>query len=173
MSVLIPSWVLEPTAKTIVVGVAEMVASNDTEASLVTYSLGSCLGVAVFDPVRHAGALLHAMLPDSAIDPVKRAEQPDMFVDTGLPRLFRAVYALGGERSRLTVRMAGGAQFMDEGKVFNIGMRNIEQARSLLARNGFRIHAEDTGGQTSRTLRLNLANGQFTVHSPGVAPYSL
>ena len=75
-----------------------MISCNDAGADLVTHSLGSCIGVTAYDPVRKVGGLLHLMLPDSSIDATKAAKHPFMFADTGLPRLFHAVYALGGEK---------------------------------------------------------------------------
>ena len=64
-------WVIAPPKKTLVIGVADMAASNDPGAELVTYSLGSCLGISVYDPVKRAGGILHVMLPSSAIDTEK------------------------------------------------------------------------------------------------------
>ena len=81
----------------IVVGVSDMKASNDPTGTLVTYSLGSCIGVAIYDPVAKAGGLLHFMLPESSLDPEKASTRPFMFADSGIPRLFKAVYKLGGE----------------------------------------------------------------------------
>ncbi len=148
-----------------------MVVSNDPSAELVTYSLGSCLGIAVYDSVEKIGGLLHIMLPDSKIDAVRAATAPLMFVDTGVPRLFKAVYNLGAERSRLNVKVAGGAQLLDEQGVFNIGERNVQALRGLMARNGFTIHAWDVGGLFSRTVRLDLTTGQVTIKSPGNNTY--
>ena len=156
-----------------VVGVADMAASNDPVAELVTYSLGSCLGVTVYDPVQQAGGLLHLMLPDSNINRQKAAAVPAMFVDTGLPRLFEAVHTLGGDRSRLMIKVAGGAQFLDPQRAFNIGERNYAALRAWLARNGYPVHAEAVGGTCSRTLRLHLTDGSVTVSSPGTKPYCL
>jgi chemotaxis protein CheD len=167
------TWVLSQSKKSLVVRVADMVASNDSGAELVTYSLGSCLGVTVYDPVRKAGGLLHLMLPNSAINPRRAETEPYMFVDTGVPRLFKTVYALGGERSRVIVKVAGGAEFLDPNRTFNIGERNYGQLRALLERNGYSIQAEDVGGTWSRTMRLDLSSGRVTISSPGINPYEL
>lgn len=167
------TWVIPPPKKSLVVGVADMVASNDAGAQLVTYSLGSCLGVSVYDPVNKVGALLHVMLPDSKIDPFKAANSPYMFVDTGVPRLFQAAYSLGADRRRVVVKVAGGAQFLDPEGVFNIGERNYAALSQLLARNGWAIQAQDVGGVCSRTIRLDLSNGSISVSRPATAPYFL
>jgi chemotaxis protein CheD len=166
-------WVIAPPRKTLVVGVADMVASNDSGAELVTYSLGSCLGIAIYDPVKKAGGLLHIMLPDSTIDPAKAAQKPFMFVDSGVPRLFQSVCNLGAERQRLVVKVAGGAQLLDPQGVFNIGERNYQAFSGLLARNGYIVHARDVGGLASRTLRLDMTNGRVMIKSPGADAYFL
>lgn len=151
----------------IVVGMGEMCVSDDAGATLVTYSLGSCVGVAVYDPVEQIGGLLHAMLPDSQINPDRARQKPAMFVDTGLMGLFHAAYALGAERERLTIRIAGGAQFLDPNHVFDIGRRNISSLLTMLARNGLKPAASACGGSHSRTLRMELSTGQIRLDYPG------
>ncbi len=150
-----------------------MVASNDASAELVTYSLGSCLGLIIYDPGRKVGGLLHAMLPDSRINLDKAASAPNMFVDTGVPRLFHTVYNLGADRGNLIIKAAGGAQFLDAGGVFNIGDRNQNALIALLQRNGFHLHARDLGGVSSRTVRLDMMTGKVTIQSPGSQPHYL
>ena len=166
-------WVITPPRKALVVGVADMVVSNDSSAEIVTYSLGSCLGLTIYDPVKKIGGLLHLMLPDSKIDDAKAVSAPFMFVDTGVPRLFHAAYNLGAERSRLVVKVAGGAQLLDQQGIFNIGIRNYAALEKLLAQNGLKAHATEVGGLSSRTLRLDLTNGQVTIKTPGANPYPL
>jgi chemotaxis protein CheD len=164
-------WVIPQPRKTLVVGVADLVVSNDSTADIVTYSLGSCLGVTVYDPAKKVGGLLHLMLPDSSIDAVKAASLPYMFVDTGVPRLFHAAYNLGADRNRLVVKVAGGAQMLDQQGIFNIGIRNISALEKIIAQNRLRIHAADTGGLSSRTVRLDLTNGNVSVKTPGADIY--
>jgi chemotaxis protein CheD len=166
-------WVIPAPRKALVVGVADMVASNDSTAELVTYSLGSCLGITLYDPGMKVGGLLHLMLPDSKIDAAKAAGVPFMFVDTGVPRLFQAVYSLGADRHRLTVKVAGGANLLDEQGVFKIGERNCKALNELLALRGYAIQARDVGGLSSRTLRLDLSTGNVTIKTPGNNAYLL
>jgi chemotaxis protein CheD len=172
---MLPSgkWVIAPPRKTFVVGVADMVVSNDSSAEIVTYSLGSCLGLTIYDPVKKIGGLLHLMLPDSKIDAAKAVSAPFMFVDTGVPRLFHAAYHLGADRGRLTIKVAGGAQLLDQEGIFNIGNRNFEALSKLLVQNGLQLHARDTGGLSSRTLRLDLTNGNVSIKTPAAVPYLL
>jgi chemotaxis protein CheD len=135
---------------------------------LVTHALGSCLGVAVYDPVARAGGLLHAMMPESSLDEEAARRQPGLFVDTGIPALFRACYALGARKDRLLVRLAGaGAMHAPDRDQFGIGRRNLLLARQLLWRNGVLVHGQDVGGTTWRDMSLSLADGAVVVRSTG------
>lgn len=151
----------------LVVGVADMKASAESGAVLVTYSLGSCLGVSVYDPETKVGGLLHLMLPESKIDREKAKANPFMFADTGLPLLFKTVYKMGGVKERLIVKLAGASQILDSAGVFNIGKRNYLSARKLLWKNNVLIKAEDIGGTIHRTVRLNVETGETTVKITG------
>jgi chemotaxis protein CheD len=149
-----------------IVGVAEMKISSEPEDVIVTYALGSCLGITLYDPVARVGGLLHVMLPLSTLDPQRAADTPCMFVDTGVPRLFLEAYKEGVKKSRAEVRVAGGAR-MDQGQgdrdLFQIGKRNIVVFRKLLWKNDVRIKAEDVGGSESRTVSLDMADGTVTI----------
>ncbi len=165
--------VIEPSAPPAhaVVGVADMKVSNRAGARLVTYALGSCLGISVHDPVAGVGGLLHVMLPTGTIDPAKMQAKPAMFVDSGVPLLFRECYRLGAKKERMVVKVAGGAHAGDseEGDRFQIGKRNMVALQELLRKNGVLVHAHDTGGvQTSRTMWLDVRSGAVTLKSNGV-----
>jgi len=151
------------------VGVGDCKVSNAAESVLATYALGSCIAVAIHDPVAAVGGLLHFMLPESSLNPDKASQSPFMFADTGIPLLFHAAYGLGAEKRRLVVRAAGGAQVMDENGVFNIGKRNHLALRKILWRAGVMIHAEEIGGTESRTVRLEVATGRLLIRGPGMA----
>jgi chemotaxis protein CheD len=151
----------------LVVGVGGMAVSNNQSMTLTTYSLGSCIGVTIYDPVSRAGGLLHAMLPESSINAAKASEQPAMFVDTGLGALFRAAYSLKAEKYRMQICVAGGAQFLDKTGFFNIGQRNYASLMQLLRQHGLAIEAQDVGGLVSRTIHLRLATGEVRMKSSG------
>lgn len=91
-----------------------MKVSNNQEDVLITYALGSCIGVAVYDPLVRVGGLLHFMLPDSNLDVDKAKANPAMFADTGIPLLFKSCYRLGAEKHRMVVKVAGGASILDD-----------------------------------------------------------
>lgn len=150
-----------------VVGISDLQVSDDPCETLITYSLGSCIGVAIWDPKVRVAAMLHYMLPDSSISPDKVKTHPAMFADTGIPCLFRAAYELGATKKNLIVKIAGGSQVLDDHGTFNIGKRNYVMLRKLFWKNGVLIDAEHIGGSISRTLRLQIDTGRVTVTSRG------
>jgi chemotaxis protein CheD len=150
----------------VTVGVADCRVSNAAEAVLATNGLGSCIALAIHDPVAAVGGILHYMLPESSLNPSKAAENPFLFADTGIPLLFQAAYRLGADKRRLVVRAAGAAQLMDDDRVFNIGRCNHLALRKILGKAGVMIHVEDIGGTSSRTLRLEIATGRLFVRGP-------
>jgi chemotaxis protein CheD len=151
----------------IVVGVGDCQVSADPQSVLVTYALGSCIAVMIHDPVAGVGGLLHFMLPESSLDRTKADEKPYMFADTGIPLLFRSAYQLGADKRRLVVSAAGGAQMMDPQGVFNIGKRNHVSMRKILWKAGVLVHAEDIGGMSSRTVRLEVSTGRVLLRGAG------
>jgi len=151
----------------IIVGVSDMKVSDDVQASLITYSLGSCIGVAIYDSVAHVGGLLHFMLPDSNLDKAKADKNPFMFADTGIPALFKASYRLGAEKKRLTVVVVGGAQVLDQKGFFNIGKRNHMAVRKIFWKNKVMVDYEDVGGNVNRTIRIDIGTGDMWVKVSG------
>ena len=154
----------------VVVGVGDVnfAAAAAGPGRLVTYALGSCLGVCLHDPVAGVAGLLHVMLPASTVDPARAATSPAMFVDTGVPLLFKECYRRGAAKERLVVKVVGGAhQAEHEGDdSFQIGKRNVLALRKLLWRNNVLLRAEEVGGaRVSRTVYLDAVTGSLRVRA--------
>jgi chemotaxis protein CheD len=154
----------------LIVAVAEFQTTNNPASELIAHLIGSGLAVVALDSTHKVGGLLHTLLPDSTVDPSKAAQTPALFVDTGIPLLMQAITQLGAKRDTLLIKIAGGAQFLDEKSVFNLGQRNSQAAKSALARLGFTPQHMDIGGKSSRTVRLDLAAGRITIEAPGASP---
>lgn len=148
-----------------VVGISEIYVSRDPNVEIVTYSLGSCIGVTAYDPEVGVGGMIHYMLPLSKTSPDKARIKPAMFADTGIPILFKQLFELGAVKDRLIVKVAGGSLLMDKNKVFNIGERNYLILRKLLWKNNILINSEDVGGNLPRTIKLEVKTGRVTVKS--------
>lgn len=154
-----------------VVGVADLHVSATAGERLITYALGSCLGIVVYDPIAVVAGMLHVQLPSCAMDATKTRDTPAMFVDSGVPLLFRECYGLGARKERMIVKVAGGAHAGTGAAPdhFQVGMRNLLALRAVLQRNGVTIHAQATGGlHRSRTMWVDVATGHVTLKVDGV-----
>jgi chemotaxis protein CheD len=153
--------------KPVVVGVGDCQLSADAEAQLVTYALGSCIAVTIWDPAARVGGLLHFMLPEAGAGREQEgAAQPYRYADTGTPLLFRGAYRMGADKKRLVVRLAGGAAVVNDGGLFNIGKRNYAAVRRILWQAGVMVAAEDVGGAISRTVRMDIGTGRQWIRTP-------
>ena len=149
------------------VGISDMMVANRPEDVLVTYSLGSCIGLTLYDPDAQVGGMVHCMLPLSRLDPARAVQTPGMFIDTGVVHLIQGVLDLGAQKRRLVAKVAGAAKLLDESGVFNIGERNYTVLRKILWKNNILIAAEETGGTIARTLYLHMDTGRTTIKSQG------
>jgi len=149
-----------------VVGVSDLKVSTNIDEIIITYALGSCLGIAIYDPVVNVGGLLHVMLPLSKADTQKAKIKPAMYVDSGLSLLLTKIYNLGGQKKNLEISVAGGASMKREERedYFKIGKRNFTVFRKLLWKNGFMIANQDVGGNKARTMALHLSDGTVTIN---------
>lgn len=145
-----------------------MKASDQSGDVIVTHALGSCLGVSIYDPQAHLGGILHVMMPVSSINPDKAKANPYMFVDTGLPAFFKKIYSMGGEKKRLQVKVAGGANVQNNGTDrFAIGKRNYIMLKKIFWKNGVMIDAEDVGGTKARTMYMEIGTGRVWLANAG------
>lgn len=151
----------------IIVNISDARVSDNPDDEIITYSLGSCIGVALHDPQKKIGGMLHYQLPSGRMDASKAAKNPMMFADTGMKYLVDKMTELGVNKKQLIVKIAGGAQVMNDAKAFQIGKRNYAAIRQVLWKNGMFIKAEDTGGKNARTLSMRIDNGTIQIKSQG------
>lgn len=140
--------------------------SNNVRETIITYALGSCLGIALYDPEVKAGGLLHVMLPLSKMDPEKAKMKPGMYVDSALAKVLHKLYGLGARKKNLIISVAGGASMKanPDDDYFKIGKRNFTTLRKLLWKNDFIITNKDIGGVKSRTMSIRIADGLVLVN---------
>ena len=152
----------------VVVGISDMKVSRNPEEEIVTYSLGSCLGLAIYDPVTGIGGMIHCMLPLSGSDPAKAKTTPFMYTDTGVILLLQTLFEMGVSKKNLIAKAAGCSKILDEKGLFNIGERNYTVMRKILWKNNILITSESIGGAISRTFTLYMAGGRTTIKTAGV-----
>lgn len=150
----------------LVVTISDMKLSARPEDVIVTYSLGSCLGVTAYDPKVGVGGLVHCLLPHAASARGKAREKPFMFVNTGVAMMVRNLIDRGAAKHRLIFKAAGGANMRND-TLFNTGARNFEALEKLLSRNDVVLSATDVGGTVPRTMVLYLDTGRVVVRSLG------
>ena len=135
---------------------------------ITTLGLGSCIGIALYDPTTKIGGLAHIMLPDST--KMRNNSNIAKFADTGIEELLRRVVAAGAVKSRLVAKIAGGARMFEVSglsDIGNVGMRNAEASKAKLKQLGIRLVAEDTGLNYGRTVELHCDTGDNYIKSVG------
>lgn len=149
----------------ITVGIADMKMAKSSGV-LITYALGSCIGICLHDPGIKLGAMVHIMLPLNMEEGRKNTMK---YADTGIRETLRQMEAKGASRARITAKIAGGAKMfeMSGGNLGNIGQRNIESVHMNLKREGIRLLKEDVGGTTARTLLFDVGSGLGCIRSYG------
>lgn len=153
---------------TIVVNISDAKISRDLQDTIVTYSLGSCIGVALYDPVVKLGGMLHFQLPTATLDPDRSKQNPMMFADSGMQVLLREMEKHGAQKRRMKVKLAGAAQMWNDGNLFNIGRRNHAAIRKILWQYGMFVDSEDIGGTAPRNLYLNVGDGSVVIKMQGI-----
>ena len=153
--------------ETIKVGMAELKTCVSPD-SITTLGLGSCVGIALRDPVTKIGGLAHIMLPDSTA--MRNSQCIAKFADTGIEELVSQMERLGAKRARMVAKIAGGAtmfQFKTMSDTINVGQRNIEASKKKLSELNIPIIAEDTGLNYGRTVTFFPEDGQYVIKTVG------
>jgi chemotaxis protein CheD len=149
------------TGSVLVAGIGEMVVTRDPSVMLIAYGLGSCVALTLWDPQTKTAALAHFMLPSGPLN-----SPPVKFVDSGLPTLLAEFQRAGGQPRRAQLKAAGGAAMLAVvATTMEIGKRNAEALQIALGQNGLRLHQQDLGGKSGRTVQLEPATGRLLIKS--------
>ncbi len=149
------------------VGMADLKTAKSPDI-LTTLGLGSCIGLTLYDPVAKIGGLVHYMLPDST--QLRNNANIAKFGDTGIRELLRQMLAEGAQQNRLVAKIAGGAcmfQVSGLSAVGNVGERNAQAAKAILAESKIPLIAQDTGLNYGRTVELDCSNGDYIIKAVG------
>ncbi len=149
------------------VGMADLKLCKAPDA-ITTLGLGSCVGIAIRDPITKVGGLAHIMLPDST--QFTGTVNVPKFADTGAKELVKIIVAAGGNRSRLVAKIAGGAQmfaFSSKNELTGVGQRNVDAVKKVLAELKIPILASDTGLNFGRTVEFYPETGDYIIKAVG------
>ena len=149
------------------VGISELAVTDRRDDVLVTYSLGACVGLSLYDPTTGKGGIVHCLLPLSKSNPCRAKTHPNLFTDTGVQNLIDALVSMGCEPKNLVAKIAGGSRPLEARNTFSIGERNHTVLRKVLWKHRILVAAEDIGGTASRTMALYMADGRTTVRANG------
>ncbi len=155
--------------ETVHVKIADLAVKKD-KGVLVTFGLGSCIGIALYDKKSKVGGLAHILLNDS--EKFKRPSvtsiNPAKFADTAIPCLIKDMVAIGARKENLEAGIAGGASLFNfKSETGSVGEKNIEAVRTGLKKAGIRLTSEDVGGSCGRTMRLFVETGEITITTAG------
>jgi len=156
-------------SKTIAVGISDYKISKSPD-TLVTYALGSCVGIALYDASTRIGGLSHIMLPSSSLRADGIIDDRMKYADTAIPDLISELERAGAKRRSIVAKLIGGANMFNmQGTSFveTIGERNIAATRNELARLGIPLIAQDVGANYGRTVYFLLEDGMVRVQSLG------
>lgn len=149
------------------VGIADMKVAV-TEQGLITYALGSCIGICLYDATAKIAGMVHIMLPQPASG---RVDNPAKYASTGIPELIKQMTMKGASKLRLTAKIAGGAKMFAMNGVTSsigeIGMRNAQMVKEILRKENIRLLGEDCGLDYARTMSFFRENGQAMIKSYG------
>lgn len=150
------------------VGMADLKTCVSPDA-ITTLGLGSCIGIAIVDPVTKIGGLAHIMLPDSTA--IRNSQQNiAKFADTGIAELVNQMVKLGAKKERMVAKIAGGAMmfaFKSQSELTMVGQRNAAASKQKLKELGIPILAEDTGANYGRTVIFYPETGEFHIRAVG------
>lgn len=150
----------------LIVGIADMKMAQKGER-LITYALGSCIGICLYDPQIKLAAMVHIMLP---INMEAGRKNTFKYADTGIRETLNQMVAKGAMKGRITAKIAGGAKMFEVngGTLGSIGQRNSESVHQVLRRENIRLLWEDVGGKVARTMEFDSATGNGIIRSYGV-----
>ena len=150
--------------KDIKVGIGDMKIAR-REGTLITYALGSCVGITFYDPMIKLGALVHILLPEAGDN---AAGNIFKFADTGIKETLRKLEVFGGVKSRYQCKIPGGAKMFEmSAGIGNIGERNVKMVEKVLAEEHIRVMAKDVGANYARTMLLDVTTGTVKVRTSG------
>jgi len=133
---------------------------------LVTYGLGSCVAIMLYDSTVRVGGMAHILLPTPAL--AKRGASPQKFPQTAIPALLEAMTEVGASPKRVTARLAGGAAMfgaLAPTGTIKMGERNVVATRKTLNAHNIPVLGEAVGGDFGRSVRFEVESGVVNISS--------
>ena len=146
-----------------IVGIGEMIISNNMEDTIKTFALASCIGVVVYSSFRKVGGMIHIALPKPTFS-VEKAIRSCYYASTGIPLLInKMLQDYGCLKGELRIRLYGGASSIRSNDIFKVGRKNIEASKNNLSEMNLKFDDKETGKRVSRTIELDVFTGQVMI----------
>ncbi len=153
----------------LIVGISDLKIANPPD-KLITYALGSCVGICLLDSIAKVGGMSHIMLPTKSVAPSDNNVYK--FADTAIPELVKQMEKRGAMRMRIKAKIAGGAQMFGNtsssdksNAMWQIGQRNVNAVLDMLRKMAIPILAQDVLENYGRTVEFDPATGIMMVKS--------
>lgn len=131
--------------------------ATDKPGEVITTILGSCIAACIRDPVVKVGGMNHFLLPDAS----GNAGESTRYGAFAMEQLINSILKFGGLKSRLEVKVFGGANVIDSSAM--IGEKNVIFIREFLSREGLRISSEDLGDTYPRRVHYYPDTGKVML----------
>jgi chemotaxis protein CheD len=137
---------------------------------LITFGLGSCVALALWNAKDKVATMAHIMLPDSKLIRYRQDVNPAKFADTALANMLQELAKLGFVKEMFRAKLVGGANmFTFAGKSttagMNVGQRNVTAVKEELARLAIPLVGEDTGGTSGRSVEFYVVDGTLHIRT--------
>ncbi|MBQ3421505.1 MAG: chemotaxis protein CheD [Romboutsia sp.] len=137
---------------------------------LITLGLGSCIGICIYDEKNKIGGIAHIMLPEKPKNRTIDEKYYNKYADVAIEAMFNEIIKQGGKKDNLVAKIVGGANMFEKINTSpedSIGFKNQIVVKKILQKLNIPIIAEELGGNTGRTLILDLKELKVSVRSKG------
>lgn len=122
--------------------------------------LGSCVSITMWHPRLRIGGMCHYLLPRRGRGETATAASEGSYAEGAMQMFLRELRNTGTQPNEYIVKLFGGGSMFDAREVSS---RNVDAGHDLLARHGFTLSAEHSGGYGSRVLVFELWSGDVWI----------
>lgn len=147
------------------VGISDMKIAYSPKG-LISYALGSCVGICIIDKVKKIAGMVHVMLPKN--NNIGDKANIFKYADTGIVEMVKQMESMGCMKVRMTAKIAGGARMFEikgNSSIGNIGERNVIATKEVLNKLNIKLLSQDVGANYGRTIIFDSNTGDLTIKS--------
>ncbi len=143
-------------------GMAQIAFAKD--GGVIRAVLGSCIALTLFDHERGKCTLAHIVLGVAGPD---YDGPPGKFATTAVPAMIKMLLKEGVPRHKLQAKLAGGSNMFKKSGPIQVGQKNYEIVKQLLANENIPVISEHVGGNKGRKIVMDSETCQMRVEVIG------